>query len=225
MSYQLALYWLLFSFPVISQTVYDYEPVSDSIKSLLAKDPCLYNFCDEMAFCQDPKDGDYECTGEAGRTVIKGTVKNGKFQGKYIWYYGNGNRRMNAFMLNGLLEGIGENYYPNGKVESIIEYKAGKVWNVKEMRDASGRILNPGTLKDGTGELIYYRADGSKMKKFLMFNGVANGRCEYYYLNNKVMIEGHFFNNKLSGKWKEYDGMGKLLKTTEFISNVRKRSY
>ena len=51
------------------------------------------------------------------------------------------------------------------------------------------------------------------------FDGITSslhGLKKTYFTNGKLKSQGDFYNDKKSGKWKKYDSLGNLLKTTEY---------
>lgn len=118
----------------------------------------------------------YYATGEK-----KGDVKfnNGMRNGASKFYYKNGAIKTDYNYVNDTLHGTCLNYYPNNNVqqEAIYEngaitslkyfYESGQLWVYKEYKngtyynvlglyDDTGKPLDFGTLKDGTGTVKYY---------------------------------------------------------------------
>jgi len=74
-------------------------------------------------------------------------------------YYENGVLKDQVIFKDGKLNGIRTYYYPNGKEWIIEEYKNDKDWTLIANFDSKGNKRNGGTLKNGTGTLIFYDDD------------------------------------------------------------------
>lgn len=118
----------------------------------------------------------YYRTGEKKGEV---NFNNGMQNGASKFYYTNGAIKTNYNYVNDTLQGACFNYYPNNNVqqEAIYEndtittlkyfYESGQLWVYKEYKngtyynvlalfDVTGKPLDYGTLKDGTGTVKYY---------------------------------------------------------------------
>ncbi|NOG58578.1 MAG: hypothetical protein HND54_12635 [Bacteroidetes bacterium] len=58
-----------------------------------------------------------------GQVKRIGSVKNGKNQGKWVWYYENGNKKMEGNFLNGKRHGVWTTWYANGKKLTVGNYE------------------------------------------------------------------------------------------------------
>lgn len=203
----------IYSFDGFSQqlNIGGYGPLSDSLIHVL-KNQNVYNeqFTEEGVMCPEiDKDGEYECFGDSMTKVI-GTIKNGKLNGPYTAYHKNGNIYISTTMVNDTYHGITKYYFSNGKLNAICEFKDGKLWNVNQMYDNSGRKLNSGDFSDGNGKLKLYYANGKLFRESLMQGGLANGPTEYYYKNGALMIKGTFRAGKIINTWTEYSTNGTI---------------
>lgn len=83
-----------------------------------------------------------------------------KLVDKYTFYYNNGNANQ---ILNyneaGLLDGIQEVYYENGRINTTITYKNGIVDGVAQLFDEEGNLVWSRTYSEGieNGDQIFYR--------------------------------------------------------------------
>lgn len=133
---------------------------------------------------------------------------------------------------------IEKTYYPDGNLQSSIQYRFGK-----ENGKALYYFDNPNTLeiememKKGkrNGEFhryyenglldtychyvndsiegveINYTANGEKAQEFTYVHGVKNGPHKAYHLSGELKIEGGFKNNLFDGDWMYYDERGVLV--------------
>ncbi len=129
-------------------------------------------------------------------------------------------------------------YYPNGNVQSIINYRFGKECgktlyyfdtpNTLEMEVNMKRGKRNGDFyryyKNGNldthciyvndsieGVEVSYTANGEKAQEFTYVHGVKNGPHKAYYLSGDIKIEGNFKKDKFDGDWKYYDERGVLI--------------
>lgn len=123
-----------------------------------------------------------------GKTIEKGEIVNGKYNGKIVWYYKNGNPSIDGYYLDifpygnwmeyyedgilkarysfvsGLKDGIYEYYYPNGNIWTKKEYKKGKLIKVLELKSKNGDNLDIGSFSDGNGLLNVYNEQSIVIK-------------------------------------------------------------
>ena len=137
----------------------------------------------------DEKTGKVYAIGE--ETPFTGTVKNykvpeedGVFDGKISF-------------KNGIIDGIVELYYPNGKLAKMATFKDGE--------------------KNGI-QKEYYENGVLKEERFYK-NDKLEGISKIYYPSGKVQIEASFKDNKLDGISREYAETGKIIDQTEFKDN------
>lgn len=115
---------------------------------------------------------------------------------------------------NGKPEGIWRTYYSNGKVESVVSYKAGKIEGEALFYYNSTRNHLKAEVEYEDGEITgkyreYYR--NATRKAVLEYrNGKAHGDAEFYYSNGNLKIMGAFRKGKRNGKWKYYTLKGEL---------------
>lgn len=68
--------------------------------------------------------------------------------------------------------GIVAYLHPNLMQWCQLIWKDGLLWGVKGNWNNKGERQDPGTLKDGTGTLIFYNEDGSFLKKYYYKDGI-----------------------------------------------------
>ncbi len=59
-------------------------------------------------------------------------------------------------MLHNRLNGLSITYFQNGVISTIDFYLNGKLWNVISRADSSGKLYDPGTLRNGTGTRYFF---------------------------------------------------------------------
>ena len=73
---------------------------------------------------------------------------------------------------NGMRDGLRIYYYPDGKPWIEMIYKENKPWTVVNNYDSKGNKRNGGTLKEGSGTVIYYSDDTTIRETLTYKNGV-----------------------------------------------------
>lgn len=115
-------------------------------------------------------------------------VKDGRMNGKAVTVYSDGYVQKENFVDN-LLEGPVETYYPNGNIESRVNYSAN-------------------SIKNGPFE-IYYN-NGNLMEKGSYELDYLNGIILRYYENGKLMSKTNYSFGRVDGLNEEYDLSGNL---------------
>lgn len=129
-------------------------------------------------------------------------------------------------------------YYPDGHVQSSIQYRFGKengktiyyydnpntVEIEVEMKNGKrhgefNRYYQNGYLDTHCqyvndsieGVETNYTANGEKAQEFTYVRGVKNGPHRAYHITGELKIEGGFKDDKFDGDWKYYDDRGVLV--------------
>ncbi|HYG38313.1 MAG TPA: hypothetical protein VD908_06835 [Cytophagales bacterium] len=99
---------------------------------------------------------------ESGQLKATGFYINGESQSG-IWtnYYENGKTESIANYANGKLNGSFKYFHDNRQLWTERIYKDGKLIEVLSNYNRKGKKNNPGTIKNGTGTLNIYDADGN----------------------------------------------------------------
>ncbi len=98
--------------------------------------------------------------GANGRLTQERPYENGKLNGTGFRYYPDGTVMEKVEFTDGEFNGIYAYYHPNGQAWVEITYKKGMPWEALGNYLASGAKRDGGTLKKGTGTLIYYHENG-----------------------------------------------------------------
>jgi antitoxin component YwqK of YwqJK toxin-antitoxin module len=96
-----------------------------------------------------------------GKISEEMTFSMGQANGVTKRYYENGSLMEKAMFKDGHYEGLREYYYPSGLLWLSNVYKEGKPWEIIANYDTKGQKREPGTLKNGSGTIIYYNDDDS----------------------------------------------------------------
>jgi len=130
----------------------------------------------------------------------EGKYSDGKKNGTWIEYFGNGNKKNKINFVDGR---------PNG---------------LTSMYSSNGILMEKGTWKNNrwVGEYSLYNECNGNLKQQFQFNdkGQRDGLQKFFYANGKIMIEGHFKNGKEDGIFNHYDGTGNIIGTVYYIEGV-----
>ncbi len=116
---------------------------------------------------------------------IKGTTYylfDGLFEGKAV------EERDRYYFKTGKADGKWINFYKNGNLKSIRNWKDGKL----------------------NGKYIIYLENGNKVSEVDYTNGKENGKYIIFYPNGQLRIMGQYFEGKPIGTWKYFNENGKL---------------
>lgn len=89
---------------------------------------------------------------------------------------------------NGKANGKWLNFYKNGNIKSIVNWKDGKL----------------------NGKYILYNKDGIKVLETFYYLGKEHGSYFVYHDNGFLRIKGYYENGKAIGRWEYFDKKGKL---------------
>ncbi len=115
------------------------------------------------------------------------TMKNGKKNGKAVYYHENGNKSMEIFYDDDKAEGISTIYYYKGTVKRTDNFKNNKL---------NGLSVN-------WDENLGYR-----FSEETYLDDVLNGPYKEFHPNGEIKVEGNYKNGQFEGKWLYFDERG-----------------
>jgi len=175
-------------------------------------------------------EGNYDNNGKAqgewksyygnGKLSTVVTYKDGKRQGQLKEYYMNGNLKRDAPFKDDLYEGKVLLYYNNGSMESENNYKAGVVnGKVKTYYQNGNLNLDIDAKNDKIdGKLVQYDPHGYVTMRSDAKDGEKNGAYVSYYANGQIKAKGNVKNGKGDGHWLYYDENGKKTKECDIVN-------
>lgn len=110
----------------------------------------------------------------------------------------------------GLLDGPAFHYYSNGKIYEELYFYRDRLWALISIRDSNGRMLKPGTLKNGCGKVNGYYPDGALYSNTEVLHGMYHGKGILYYADGKKSAELQYFQDQLIGTQREFWRNGTL---------------
>ena len=112
--------------------------------SLIEKNGVMY-----LPQSDKPYSGDVSKSDNFGKTLLKGTYKNGKKDGLWTWWYENGEKKNEGTFKDGKENGLHRWWYENGQKSKEGTYKDGKQVELVTSWYENGQKGKEGTFKDG----------------------------------------------------------------------------
>ena len=107
-----------------------------------------------------------------------------------------GQIKSESFYKDGIEEDTGTEWYPNGQVYKVEEWKDGKIVNDVVMYYEDGSIKGKINYEsDGKAEI--YHKNGNLKEKYTLKNGVEDGMKETFYEDGKKRFVGKYIDGKL----------------------------
>jgi hypothetical protein len=121
-----------------------------------------------------------------GRSVMKnsGELTNGWVVNQYP----SGKLERRVAFVNGLAEGLWQEWYPTGIPRYLATWRDGK----------------------GEGVWIYFHPNGVIRERSCLVSNVSNGPVETWYPSGVKQSEGSYTNNRRDGRWRFWDEDGKF---------------
>ncbi len=180
-------------------------------------------------------EGDYEEYTESGKLLKKGSYKNNKYDGYWIFNDANGLPHMEFVYREGLRNGpfkqykdgnlVGEGtaindkpdgelklYHPNGKLQNVSQYRFGaKVY--EELYNDNGSLKAKRTYKDGKldGIVEAYHPNGHMQYRCNYLNGNLDGEAIFYNSEGKMSQRKFYVEGKVEGELLQYDSYGEII--------------
>ena len=130
-----------------------------------------------------------------GQYMSKVELVNGKFEGKFIRWWENGQKHQEKHYKNGKLDGKSSGWWSDGRKYYIKNYKN------DVLNGLSTQWYETVSQKQGEGEYI---------------DGKANGKWTFWFPNGQIAQEYFKIDGKRDGKWLEYGINGKLIRESSW---------
>jgi antitoxin component YwqK of YwqJK toxin-antitoxin module len=125
-------------------------------------------------------------------TLEYGTYLNGKRNGKFLFSQ---QGKLIVNFSNDLVDGKLMKFYPNGQLALEADYKNNLPYNIIQINDSCGKLLESNTLKEGNGWFNCYYDDGKLISHFEYKNQMISGNFFRYYKAGNIMEAGLLFTN------------------------------
>ena len=134
------------------------------------------------------------------------------FTGQIVKKYENGQVQSIENFKNGKLYGEFKEFYKDGTLAQIGSFKSGVLENIKAFYE-NGNLKFEEILK---GKYKGYYPNGQLEEEGEVFQGEEAGLWKYYNEEGKLLSEGRYKEGKKIGKWKLYNFDGSLLKIENY---------
>ncbi len=188
------------------------------------------------------KDGNWKYWDHRKILIKEENYKSGIKHGQQLLFYPNGNKKLEQYFANDLLDSISTEWYENGQIKNSRYYKFGipQGNNVTYYPDGtkakeevysktSDTVWNRKWRPDGTQDFeeIYVKSkreglqtswfnNGKKKYEIFYLNHKKHGKAIYYHENGKTEKEGFYKNDFEEGTWKMYNKNGMLSSESTF---------
>jgi uncharacterized protein len=154
-----------------------------------------------------------------GQIKTKGQLSKGQKEGKWTFYYQNGNIQYIEHYKNDTLEGTYREFYKNGEIKYKYNFENGLVDGYYTYYRLNGNNGSEGWYKDdeAEGQWLFYTPDGSIDDKNYYLKGKYEGYQEYYLPNSNLWFE-EYYKNSLLNYIIFYDTLG-LVSDTAHLNN------
>ena len=157
-----------------------------------------------------------------GKVEQKGVYDNkGRAQGVWKWYYEDGKLLREENYLNNLLDGETTEFDEDGKIITKGYYVEGQ--KEEHWEYDLGDYKEVGKYKSDRRDSIwvhYYLPEGKIRYRGNYIDGNPDGKHVYYYRNGKVKEEGKYVVGRKEGEWYYYDETGLRTITILFKDDI-----
>jgi len=212
----------------ISKEIFSFLKIENLLK-LIIYNKKLQNKCGYNLEYYKIISGKYRIYNKCGRgEVYKLNTKIKIFEGEYLngernglgkEYYDNGKLKFEGEYLKGKRKGKGKEYYNNDKLEFEKEYFIDNI-NINRREDEEN-LFNSSILKKDISSFFYRELIYSPFLQHSYLNRERSEKGKKYYIDNKLKFEGEYLNDKRNGKGKEYFDNGILKFEGEYLNGKR----
>lgn len=158
----------------------------------------------------------------------EGTYQLDEYEGQMTFYFDNGRKEIEGKFVNGMRESTWRYYNQDGSIHYQVVYRSGT--RVKEKKENGlFKEMNPDnslvseiTYKKGLkeGSFKFYHPAGEPLIENFTDPKTGETYPRKVITGNKVKMEGEYRADKMHGKIKHYNEIGKLIRTEVFIDGV-----
>lgn len=153
----------------------------------------------EGFFQADKKTGVWKEFYQNGQLKSQSHFKEGELEGEYKDFYENGRLMTRYTLSKGKVEGRYEDFDRDGKLFSESHFERGRLKDLK-FYDKTGKIISQQTSRNGSGNLIFYDAEGNKTSDgYFTKEGMRNGKTTFYYKSGKTSVVANYKEGLLNG--------------------------
>ncbi len=144
-------------------------------------------------------------------TSIYGIYSGGKKNSRFLFYQYDKSKIIIDY-VNDQVDGKVLKYYSNGILAFELDYKNNLPYNLIQMKDTSGFIIESNSLVKGNGILNLYYSNGKLFSSAEYKNQLISGKVSRYYESGKLWEEGLIYSShektyKKSKPIEQYDDL------------------
>jgi antitoxin component YwqK of YwqJK toxin-antitoxin module len=150
--------------------------------------------------------------------MSKVNLKNGRFDGKFIRWWENGQKHQEKNYKDGILDGKWTDWWADGSTYFEKNYKDGKKDGKWIEWHKNGQIKIDSNYKDGKldGKYTQWYENGQKDGEGNYIDGKSDGKWTMWFPNGQISQEKFVKDGKKDGKWIERGITGKLIRESEW---------
>jgi len=169
----------------------------------------------------EPYSGNNLCKYINGQVKSKGTIKNGKLNGKVTTWYKEGSindgnvghiKSEELYMEGNVVDKTRYTYHENGEIKSEEYYINGKLEGIGTYWHDNGQKGSEGGYKEGKqdGKWTKWYENGMKWTDKNYKDGKKDGKSTGWYANGQIWSEEYYKDGKKDGKWTEWYANGQI---------------
>lgn len=153
---------------------------------------------------------------------LKGTKRISMEEGQYLEWDDHGMIKRNLKYKNELLEGVAEEFHPQGNIAVRANFSAGVFDGTYEAYTLEGSPLCKCSYKLGkrTGPFLTWFKDGNPQLKAFYIDGQPDGEHIEWHPNGKQMRVTHFSQGKREGISREWNSSGELISEASYKKDL-----
>ncbi|HEU4471470.1 MAG TPA: tetratricopeptide repeat protein [Flavisolibacter sp.] len=179
--------------------------------------PIIHHYSDRYLYAKgsmvnELQQGRWEFFYKNGNTTSFGEYKDGKKQGKWTYFYDDGQLSGVDNWVNGVQQGEDLIYNRYGVLVSKANFKDGKLEGEKTRYFAIGNPSSITTYRAGKehGKYLEYYSSGALKIDAMIADDAFDGPYLKYFENGKKEVEARYEKGKLQGLYKSYHDNGQL---------------
>lgn len=152
----------------------------------------------------------------------KGTYKNSKQIGEWIYYLPNGNIEIEGgFNDNGKKEGLWTWYYTNGSVLITENFVDGNKEGLYTEYDENKKVIISGNFIDDKEDGKWIRTNKDFVEQGKYTEGKREGFWKGFYTNGKTCYECYFNNDNFDNKYSRYWENGSIKEQGNYVLGLK----
>ncbi|MEM7175742.1 MAG: hypothetical protein AAF443_07445 [Chlamydiota bacterium] len=151
---------------------------------------------------------------EEGQKVAEYTIdQEGKYQGAYQTWHGNGQLAYDYLYIDGEFEGEQREFFSSGQLMSAVTFQKGVKHGPFKQWHEDGSLAFQGQFREDNqdGEIVEFHPNGKLKRKSHYKNFLFDGPQEEWYENGVKGLEAFFVDGKEDQKMRVWSAQGQLI--------------